>query len=329
MPSSRSTSNRRERITSRVSPAEPYHPVVLDVPLVPVAAAPAGSSYRHLTVEPLTAACGAVIGGIDLAGELSDAVVAEIRRALLDHGVVFARGQSLTPARQVAFSRRFGPFSPVPFVEPITEHPEVIAVVREASERQAFTFGGIWHSDFSFLPEPPMGSILHALEIPPVGGDTLWANQYLAFETLSAGLQETLRRLRGVHSARNAYAPRMQLVHDQFVGMTVQTSEEANRSQLHPAVRVHAETGREALFLNQQYTVGIDGWFAHEAKLLLDFLFAHATQPEITCRWHWQVGDVAFWDNRCVQHMVVADSQGHRRALHRTTVAGEPPIAPS
>lgn len=296
--------------------------------LVPVAAAPAGSSYRHLRVEPWSAVCGALISGVDLADDLPDAVIAEIRRAVLDHGVVFVRDQSLTPSQQVAFSRRFGPSSPVPFVQPIAEHPEVIAVVREASESQGFTFGGIWHSDFSFLAEPPMGSILHAREVPPVGGDTLWANQYLAFETLSAGLQQTLRGLRGLHSARDAYSPKMQAVHDQFVGMSVQTGDEANRVQLHPAVRVHGETGREALYLNAQYTVGLDAWRPHESKLLLDFLFAHSTQPAFTCRWRWKVGDVAFWDNRCVQHMVLADSHGHRRAMHRTTVAGERPAAP-
>jgi taurine dioxygenase len=298
---------------------------VSEMPLVPVAASPSGSPYRHLRVEPWAGPCGAVIDGVDLATDLSDAVVAEIRRAVLDHGVVFARGQSLTPAQQVAFSRRFGPASPVPFVQPIAEHPEVIAVVREASERQGFTFGGIWHSDFSFLAEPPMGSILHALEVPPYGGDTLWANQYLAFETLSPGLQQTLRGLLGVHSARDAYSPKMQGVHDQFLGMSVQTSDDANRVQLHPAVRVHGETGREALFLNAQYTIGLDGWWPHESKLLLDHLFAHATQAAFTCRWRWEVGDVAFWDNRSVQHMVMADATGHRRAMHRTTVAGEAP----
>ena len=297
-------------------------------PLVPVAAVPAGSPYRHLQVEPWSGVCGAVISGIDLASELSDAAVAEVRRAVLDHGVVFARDQRLTASQQVEFSRRFGPSSPVPFVAPVAEHPEVIAVVREASERQGFIFGGIWHSDFSFLPEPPMGSILHALEIPPVGGDTLWANQYLAFETLSPGMQETLRSLRGVHSARDAYSPKMQAVHDQFVGMSVQTDDTADRVQLHPAVRVHAETGREALYLNAQYTIGIHEWWPHESRLLLDYLFAHSTQPAFTCRWRWKVGDVAFWDNRSVQHMVLADSRGHRRAMHRTTVAGEAPVAP-
>jgi taurine dioxygenase len=300
-----------------------------ELPLVPVPAVAEGRPYERITVERFAGPCGAVIGGLDLATDLDDLAVSEVRRALLDHGVIFFRGQSLTPVQQVAFSRRFGPYSPVPFVQSIADHDEVIAVVREPTERQGFAFGGIWHTDFSFLPEPPMGSILHALEVPPYGGDTLWANQYLAFETLSPGLQRTVRGLTGVHSARNAYSPKMQAIHDSFEGMTVQTSERANEVQTHPAVRVHGETGREALYLNQQYTIGLDGWWPHESKALLDVLFHHSTQAAFTCRWRWAEGDVAFWDNRCMQHMVMADVEGHRRAMHRTTVAGEAPIPPS
>ena len=150
---------------------------VTTVALIPVAAAPEGDPYRRITVAPVAGACGAVVDGVDLAADLDDDVVAEIRRALLDHHVVFFRGQRLTPERQVGFSRRFGPYSPVPFIEPVAGHPEVIAVVREADEQQRYTFGSLWHSDFSFLPEPPFASILHALEVPPSGGDTIWANQ--------------------------------------------------------------------------------------------------------------------------------------------------------
>jgi taurine dioxygenase len=296
--------------------------------LVPVPAAPPGHRYREITVEQYAGPCGAVLGGVDLASDLDDAVIAEIRRALLDHAVVFFRGQSLTPDQQVAFSRRFGPYSPVPFIEPVAGHPEVIAVVREASEQQGFAFGGVWHSDFSFLPEPPMGSILHALEVPPYGGDTIWANQRLVLDSFSPGLRATLRTLTGVHSARRAYAPKMQSIHDQFVGMTVQTSDEAHRTQTHPVVRVHGETGAETLFVNQQYTVGLDGWLPHESQALFDLLHQQSTQPGLTCRWRWQPGDVAFWDNRAVQHMAMGDYTGHRRAMHRTTVAGEAPIAP-
>jgi taurine dioxygenase len=299
-----------------------------DLPLIPVPAAPPGHEYRHVRVDVFSGACGAVISGVDLAGELGDDVVAEIRRALLDHAVIFFRGQSLTPDEQVAFSRRFGPYSPVPFVEAIAGHPEVIAVVREPSEQKGLVFGGLWHSDFSFLDEPPMGSILHAIEVPPYGADTLWANQYLAYRGLSRSMRGVVEGLRGVHSAVNAYSPKMQAIHDMFAGMTVQTSDDANRTREHPAVRVHAETQQRALFVNQQYTVGLAGFHPHESKLLLDHLFQHSTQHGYTCRWQWAAGDVAFWDNRCVQHMVMADVSGHRRYMHRTTVAGEAPMAP-
>ncbi len=297
-----------------------------DVPLIPVPAAPAGHEYRHVTVDRYAGACGAVISGVDLASELNDDAVAEIRRALLDHQVIFFRGQSLTPEQQVGFSRRFGPYSPVPFVEPLAGHPEVIAVVREPSEQTGLVFGGLWHSDFSFLPQPPMGSILHAIEVPPYGSDTIWANQYLAYRGLSRSMRQVLAGLRGIHSAVNAYSPKMQAIHDMFAGMTVQTSDDANRTQEHPVVRRHAETAQPALFVNAQYTIALAGFHPHESQLLLDHLFAHSTQPGYTCRWQWATGDVAFWDNRCAQHMVMGDVAGHRRYMHRTTVAGEAPV---
>ena len=214
----------------------------------------------------------------------------------------------------------------MPFIEPIADHPEVIAVVREATETQGFAFGGIWHSDFSFLPEPPMGSILHALEVPPYGGDTLFANQYLAFETLSRGLQTTLRGLTGLHSARDAYSPKMQKVHDMFAGMTVHTSEDANRVQRHPVVRRNPETGRDALYVNRQYTVGLDRVVAdrgppaarlpvrprHPGLVHVPVALGGRRrrvlgQPLSSSTWRW------------------ATSRGHRRAMHRTTVAGERP----
>lgn len=281
-----------------------------------------------INVEQVAGACGAVVQGVDLAADLDDTEVARIRQALLDHEVVFFRDQRLDPEQQVRFSRRLGPPSPVPFVQPIPEHPEVIAVVREATETHGYTFGGLWHSDFSFLPEPPSASILHALEVPPFGGDTVWASQTLAYRQLSPGMRQMLVGLAGVHSAVNAYSPKMQAVHDTFAGMTVQTDESATRVQTHPVVRAHGETGRPALFVNAQYTVGLRGFAPHEAKPLLDFLFAHATRTDFTCRWQWRVGDVAIWDNRSVQHMAMADFTGHRRAMHRTTVAGEAPIPP-
>lgn len=280
-----------------------------------------------LTTERIAGACGAVVRGVDLARDPDDAEIAYIRRALLDHGVVVLRDQHLDPEQQVAFSRRLGPPSPVPFVQSIPGHPEVIAVVREAEETHGYTFGGLWHSDFSFLPEPPSASILHALEVPPYGGDTIWASQTLAYQRLSPGMQTMLTGLRGVHSAVNAYSPRMQAVHDTFAGMAVRTDDSANETRVHPVVRAHGETGAPALFVNAQYTIGLHGFAPHEAKPLLDFLFAHSTRTDFTCRWQWRVGDLAIWDNRAVQHMAMADFTGHRRAMHRTTVAGEAPTA--
>lgn len=280
---------------------------------------------RSISVERVSGAGGAVIHGVDLRA-LDDEAVAVIADAVVDHHVVFFRGQCLSPDEQVAFSRRFGPSSPVPFVEPIAEHPEVIAVVREASEEQRYTFGSIWHSDFSFLPEPPFASILQAIEVPPYGGDTIWANQELAYDALSRGMQEMLCSLRGVHSAVNAYSPKMQAVHDTFVGMQVSTSDDALRTQLHPMVRVHPDSGRPSLFVNEQYTVGIADFRPQDATPILRHLFVHATQDGFTCRWRWEVGDVAMWDNRCLQHLAMADFTGHRRFMYRTTVAGSAPV---
>ena len=302
---------------------------VAELPLIPVPAAPAGHRYERVTVEPYTGVAGAVISGVDLAVPLDDETVAEIRRALLDHVVVFFRAQRLTSEQQAALSRRFGPYSPVPFIEPIAEHPEVIAVVREPTETQSFAFGGVWHSDFSFLPEPPAFSMLHALEVPPFGGDTLWAISTSRSRPSRAACNGPCADVDGVHSARDAYSPKMQAVHDLFAGMTVHTSEKANRLQAHPVVRRHPETGREALYVNRQYTVGLHEWWPTEQQALLDLLFADSTQDSFTCRWRWQVGDVAFWDNRSAQHMVMGDVRGHRRSMHRTTVAGDAPIAAS
>jgi taurine dioxygenase len=283
-------------------------------------------AIRSITVERVSGAGGAVVHGVDLRA-VDDDVVAALHGAIVEHHVLFFRGQRLTPEEQVAFSRRFGPSSPVPFVEPVADHPEVIAVVREASEAQRYTFGSIWHSDFSFLPEPPFASILQAIEVPPYGGDTIWANQELAHDALSRGMQQMLRGLRGVHSAVNAYSPKMQAVHDTFRGMRVSTSEDALRSETHPMVRVHPDSGRPSLFVNEQYTVGIADFRPQDAAPILQHLYAHATQDAFTFRWRWDVGDVAMWDNRCLQHLALADFTGHRRFMYRTTVAGSRPVA--
>ena len=246
---------------------------------------------------------------------------------ILDHQVVFFRGQRLTPEQQVAFSRRFGPFSPVPFIEPTADHPEVIAVVREASERQRYTFGSLWHSDFSFLPEPPFASILHALEVPPYGGDTIWANQQLAYESLSDGMRGMLAGLHGVHSAvkrlldQDAGAPR-------HVHRDDGAHERRRRARRAPPRRPPAPGDGAPVAVRERAVHGRARRVRASPSRSRSSTSCSSTayNPRFTCRWRWEVGDVAMWDNRCVQHMAMADFTGHRRFMHRTTVAGDRPI---
>ena len=171
----------------------------------------------------------------------------------------------------------------MPFIEPVADHPEVIAVVREASEPQSYTFGSLWHSDFSFLPEPPFASILHALEVPPYGGDTIWANQQLAFEALSDGMRAMLAAgCSGVHSAVNAYSTKMQALHDTFAGMTVHTSDDAEAREHHPVVRVHPETGRSVAVRERAvHRRARRVRWSDESKPILDFLFEHSVATSV------------------------------------------------
>ncbi len=285
-------------------------------------------SYRRIEVERVSGALGAEIRNVDLSRPLDEETMAEVRRALVAHQVIFFRDQSLTPEQQIAFTARFGPVSRVPFIAPLAEHADIIAVLKEADERGISSFGGTWHSDFSFLPEPPLGSVLYALEVPEHGGDTLWADMYRAYETLSAGLRRVLDGLRAVHSGApygTAAAPPADLRLSRSVKMA-RGDPAADVETEHPVVRVHPESGRRALFVNPVYSLRFAGMTAAESQPLLDFLQAHATRPEFTCRFRWRPGSLAVWDNRCTQHLAVNDYDGRRRLLHRTTIAGERPV---
>jgi taurine dioxygenase len=284
-------------------------------------------SYRRIEVRPVTGALGAEIGGVALEGPLDDEALGEIRRALVDHQVIFFRDQRLGPEQQVALTARFGPIARMPFIEPMPDHPDVIAVLKEAEERNISTFGGTWHSDFSFLPEPPMGSLLYALEVPECGGDTLWADMYRAYEALSPGLRNLLDGMAAIHSGA-PYGTTAPPPPDLAVSSSVKMSRgdpAADIETEHPVVRVHPESGRRALFVNPVYTLRFKDMTAEESGPLLGFLYAHATRPEFTCRFQWRAGSVAFWDNRCTLHLAINDYDGRRRLLHRTTVAGERP----
>ena len=274
--------------------------------------------YRHIEVSSIGSALGAVVRGVDIARPLGDEVIAEVRQAFLDHLVVFIRDQKLTPQAQLAFAQRFGQPMEYPQLKGLPECPLVTPVVKLEHER--VNFGGVWHSDTSYLSRPPMASMLYAVETPPRGGDTLFANQYLAYETLSEGLQQTLAGLVGVNSSAKADVSktREDRLRDAGAELKVLIGE-------HPVVRAHPETGRKALYLNFGHTARFRGWTEEESTPLLDYLFMHQVKPEFTCRFQWEPGSLAFWDNRCAQHYPVNDYHGFRRVMHRVTLEGDPP----
>jgi taurine dioxygenase len=265
-----------------------------------------------MEVRRIAGALGAEILGVDLSREVP---AVEIRKAFLEHQVIFFRDQKLDPAQFMAFARTMGRPVPYPFVPGIEGFPEVIEVKKLEHERH--NFGGIWHSDTAYLEEPPMGSMLIAREIPPYGGDTLFASQYLAYEALSDGMKRLLDGLYAVNSSAKADVTRTR--EDRVKEYSKHYEAE------HPVVRTHPETGRKALYVNFGHTARFRGMTEQESAPLLDYLFRHQVRPEFTCRFQWEVGSLAFWDNRCTQHNPVNDYHGHRRVMHRITLAGDRP----
>ncbi len=285
------------------------------------------NAAEKIEIAPLSGALGAEVRGLDLSRPLDGEAFAAVHAAYLEHQVLVFRGQRLTPDRQLAFSRRFGELLRLPYIAPLPEHPEIVAVLKEAEERNISTFGGTWHSDFSFLEQPPSASLLYAHEVPARGGDTIWADMYRAHDSLSDGLRTLLRGLRAIHSGvpYGTSGPPPDLPVSRSVKMT-RGDPSADVEIAHPVVRRHGETGRPALFVNSVYTTRFADMTAEESAPLLGYLEAHATQPEFTCRVSWNIGTLVLWDNRCTQHLAVNDYDGARRLLHRTTVVGERPV---
>jgi taurine dioxygenase len=274
-----------------------------------------------LIVTPIAGSLGAEITGVDLSHTLDAETVSEIRRAWLDHLVVFFREQTLDSDQFLSFARCIGEPIEYPFVRGFDDHPEIIAVTKLPHE--TVNFGGIWHSDTTYLEQPPLGTMLLAREIPPAGGDTLFANQYAAYEALSPALQAMLDPLRGVSSSALADVSKTREDRRRDSG-----DAEADRSfeAVHPVVRTHPETGRKGLFINVAHTARFEGMTDEESRPLLQFLFQHQVKPEFTCRFRWEVGAMALWDNRCAQHNPVNDYHGFRRVMHRITLQGDIPI---
>ena len=273
-----------------------------------------------LQIRPVAGALGAEISGVDLSEDLDGDTITAIRRTWLDHLVIFFRGQPLAPERFLAFARRFGEVIEYPFIKGIEGFPEITPVVKLEHER--VNFGGVWHSDTTYLDEPPLGSMLLACEVPAAGGDTLFANMYLAYETLSDGMRRLLDGLVGINSSAKADVTRTR--EDRIRTSPGGQSREHFVAE-HPVVRTHPETGRKALYVNVAHTVGFKGMSEAESAPLLDFLFRHQVRPEFTCRFRWAPGSLAFWDNRAAQHNPINDYHGHRRIMHRVTLAGDRP----
>ena len=271
-----------------------------------------------MMVRRIAGALGAEIEGVDLRGPLSKELAAELRAAWLEHLVVFFRGQDLSLAQFMAFAEKFGEPVEYPMVQGLEGYPKIIEVKKLEHER--VNFGGIWHTDTAYLERPPMASMLLAREVPPFGGDTLFASMYAAYEALSPGMKKLLEGLKAVNSSEKADASRTR--EDRL--KTSRKSSDRFEAE-HPVVRTHPETGKKALYVNVGHTVRFAGWTEPESAQLLGYLFQHQIRPEFTCRFSWQPGSIAFWDNRCAQHNPVNDYHGYRRVMHRITLAGDRP----
>jgi len=273
----------------------------------------------RIEVRPIAGAIGAEIHNVDVGADLDEGTVGDIRQALLDHCVIFFRDQKLDVARHKVFTRRFGEIFIHPNYKGTQADPEIIVITREPGDKKIV--GEDWHADTTMMPEPPMGAILYAIEVPPYGGDTLFANQYLAYETLSDGMKKMLSGMRALHSDRMVAGP--QANKNAFRATKVREDAEWRETvSAHPVVVTHPETGRKLLYVNASYTVGFEGMTEAESKPLLGYLLEHGHRPEFTCRFRWETGSIAFWDNRVCKHLAIHDAGPFRRVMRRTQVAG-------
>ncbi len=274
----------------------------------------------NIVVEPSGAPCGATIRGVDFANEVSAETVDAIRGAWLEHLVVAFPDQHLSLERYEEVALLFGRYGQDPYFKGMANHPHIAEVKREADE-QTPLFAEGWHSDWSFLETPPSGTFLYGRVIPPMGGDTLYANQYAAYDALDDAMKSRLDGLQGVHSARRGYSKEGQYG-EKDVGrsMAIVYSDDAMATQLHPLVQTHPETGRKALFLSPGYTIGIEGMDPTEGQELLMLLYAHQGKEEFVYHHHWAKNMLTLWDNRAVIHAATGGYQGHRRLLQRITI---------
>ncbi len=270
-----------------------------------------------MEIRPTNGGCGAEVAGVDL-NALSDAQVEAILDAHAEYGVVFFRDQELTPDTQLAAAERFGPINVNRFFSRVATQPRVAEVLKEAHHPN--NIGGGWHTDHSYDQLPAMGSMLYAIDVPAHGGDTMFANMYKAYESLSDGLKRTLEGLSAVHSSRHVFGPGG--YHEQRRDGRYENAEQATQDAVHPVVIRHPRSGRPALYVNRAFTLHIDGWTVEESQPLLQYLYGVGGRPEHTCRFRWERGSVAFWDNRATWHYALDDYPGETRRMHRVTIDG-------
>ena len=277
-----------------------------------------------MKITPLSGIIGAEIEGINLAEPLASVTVKRIRKAFLDNQVLVFPNQELTPKQHLAFARKFGMADIYPFLKSIDGVPQVIEILK--AEKDTSNFGKHWHSDTTYMPKPNMGTMLYALEVPNPGGDTMFADMYRAYDTLSNGMKKVLKGVTGLYSsAQNNIGGRAEKMKE-LAGMKTAFVGEADPIEaVHPVIRTHPETGKKALYVNFSHTVHFNGMTREETLPILEYLTRHAVKPEFTCRVRWRKGDLVFWDNRCVQHKAINDYDGQRRRMHRVTLKGDKP----
>ena len=272
----------------------------------------------NILINPTSGSMGVEIHNVDLSKKLSDSLFSEIRETFIEHGLIFFRDQELTPDDHLRFAKRWGEININRFFAKVEGYDQIAEVKKDPDQK--INIGGAWHTDHSYDQIPAMGSILLAKETPKIGGDTLFANMYRAYETLSNGMKKTLETMKACHSSRHVFGAHTGYA--EASNQRISNPELATQDAIHPVIITHPESKRKALYVNPEFTVNFEGWTVEESKPLLDYLAEHTTQQENTTRFQWKPGSIAFWDNRCTWHFALNDYPGETRLMHRITVEG-------
>ena len=272
----------------------------------------------NILINPTSGSMGVEIHNVDLSNELSDSLFSEIRETFIEHGLIFFRDQELTPDDHLRFAKRWGEININRFFAKVEGYDQIAEVKKDPDQK--INIGGAWHTDHSYDQIPAMGSILLAKETPKIGGDTLFANMYRAYETLSTGMKKTLETMKACHSSRHVFGAHTGYA--EASNQRISNPELATQDAIHPVIITHPESKRKALYVNPEFTVNFEGWTVEESKPLLDYLAEHTTQQENITRFQWKPGSIAFWDNRCTWHFALNDYPGETRLMHRITVEG-------